>query len=228
MRYEHTTGKINETLDFLAEHCRTQLEGLSPETKERLDDVAHGQIISPWQSKRFANTLHGPTLWKCVPTEKERKEAIANIAFLTELLASQSLPQTIAARRAVNVCHFGIDWPDLDPYRKGAKDPKGLVGMIYRERGFPFFSALLDDCEAYSDRGVYIYSDLPKGLEAMYIDPLRRGNVRKGIGEIIVQRGLSWRIVKAWREGGQLKLKAMPMLGSDTPWRLEKDLADFA
>ncbi len=121
---------------------------------------------------------------------------------------------------------------DLKPYADGEKNPSGLLGRTYREKGFCFFSAYLEDIPKNYRRDISIYCDIPKGFKAIYTDELKK---RRGLGglidiaEVVTQRGLTWRILKAWRdrEGG-LCLKVMPLRGSDTPEALARDIADMA
>lgn len=235
MIYEHKPNKQKHTVEYLLNNCREQTESLTKEDKEKVQlYLMWSPFINRWLSRVFRKVTIEPIL-KCCPSLKldimSKEIAKEEIEFLTALFDSRPLPISIMARRAIRADHYTIEGLDFRQFRNGEKDPSILVGKTYRERGFPFFSALLDDFRWLNEE-VLVYAELPKGLKAIYLDPLRQifqehNPNYDGFGVIATQRGLTWEINEAWREGHTLKIRVRPIIGSNSPERLAKDLAEI-
>lgn len=227
MRY-NTDGKTRQEIaEGLAILCRAELNKLTPADGVKIAAMSANNIENLWLAGRHAAlTKEGYYLG-----EHSKEEAKDYIEAITRLFDTFRLPATITAKRNLRAEHWGVAGIDFTPYVKGKANISELIGKTYREKGFCFFSAFLDfpkrPMEAIT-RPIAIYCDLPQGIKAIYSDPLSSEGRGETIGEIITQRGLSWRIVKAWREESHLCLKVMPLIGSDTPERLAKDLEEIA
>ncbi len=234
----------------LGQECQGALEALTPSQKGAISRFLLTPSANMWLSgvhglfssverdnAAYIKGVYGIPV--ALPTKGRAREDIGEI---TEALRSASLPLTISARRSLDSDLYGMDGLGLGPFIAGERPVKGLLGAEFRQRGFLTFSALLDEEEGAGS--VVFYCDLPKGFRAIYAEPLldglggvstvystgehKGGKVRFSSCEIIVQRGLTWRIVKAWEAGGSIRLKIMPIRGSDTPEALARDLKEMA
>lgn len=226
MRY-NTDGKTRQEIaEGLAILCRAELNKLTPDDGVKIATMSATNIENLWLAGRHAALAKEYYL-----DEHSKEEAKRYIEAVTRLFDTFRLPATITARRNLWAEHWGVVGIDFTPYVKGKANISELIGKTYREKGFCFFSAFLDFPKrpmGAVTRPIAIYCDLPQGIKAIYSDPLASPSKGQTIGEIITQRGLSWRIVKAWREESRLCLKVVPLIGSDTPERLAKDLEEIA
>jgi len=110
-------------------------------------------------------------------------------------------------------------------YNATTEDLNNLVGKSFEDQGF--YSASAHKGASFGlSKSVVINTYAPKGTKALYVNPISYFSGGSE-NEIILQRGYSYKITKAYKSNGKIFLDAEVVLGSDSKKHDDKKLKEL-
>lgn len=141
---------------------------------------------------------------------------------MTNAIDKSTLKEGIWVQRGVS--ELNINGVNLS-YNATTEDLNNLIGKSFEDQGF--YSASAHKGASFGlSKSVVINTYAPKGTKALYVNPISYFSGGSE-NEIILQRGYSYKITKAYKSNGKIFLDAEVVLGSDSKKHDDKKLKEL-
>lgn len=187
----------------------TKFFGDMKETYDKIgkEDLQH--IINYTSSYSFINEpLRNTTYYG---SKSKKGEFVKAVTGMTNAINKSELKENMWVQRGVS--KLNINGKTLDSYAD-SEDLQNLVGKTFEDQGF-FSASAHKGAKFGSYKSIMLNVYAPKGTKALYVNPI---SYFKGDSEdeIILQRGYSYKITKAYKEKGTTYFDVEVVLGSDS------------
>ncbi len=152
----------------------------------------------------------------------KKEKFVEAVKGMTNAIDKSTLKEGIWVQRGVN--ELNINGVNLS-YNATTEDLNNLIGKSFEDQGF--YSASAHKGASFGlSKSVVINTYAPKGTKALYVNPISYFSGGSE-NEIILQRGYSYKITKAYKSNGKIFLDAEVVLGSDIKKHDDKKLKEL-
>lgn len=152
----------------------------------------------------------------------KKEKFVEAVKGMTNAIDKSTLKEGIWVQRGVS--ELNINGVNLS-YNATTEDLNNLIGKSFEDQGF--YSASAHKGASFGlSKSVVINTYAPKGTKALYVNPISYFSGGSE-NEIILQRGYSYKITKAYKSNGKIFLDAEVVLGSDSKKHDDKKLKEL-